>query len=155
MAIKSLTSTLTRRAFGCRLLQLSVLSFLMRDILAADEPQWGQAGDYLKTVKRALNGAEWEPSHDVILKVPELAENGAIVPASIESLLPDTRRILLFAEKNPRPLLAEFKFEPGADPWVSLRIKLNDTGPVLAIAEAGGKFYGTVTEVKVLVGGCG
>lgn len=78
-----------------------------------------------------------------------------MVPITIESLLPDTRRILIFAEKNPAPLLAEFWFEPGADPWVSLRLKLNETGPVLVITEAGGRFYGVTADVRVMVGGCG
>ena len=51
--------------------------------------------------------------------------------------------------------LAEFLLEPGADPWVSVRVKLNETGPVLAIAESAGHYYGVQTSVRVMVGGCG
>jgi sulfur-oxidizing protein SoxY len=113
------------------------------------------AEDFSQVLAAALRGQPWAPSDAVRMEIPQLAENGAIVPITVESLLPDTRRILIFAEKNPGPLLAEFHFEPGADAWVALRLKLNETGPVLAIAEAGGQFHGAQTTVKVMIGGCG
>jgi sulfur-oxidizing protein SoxY len=106
-------------------------------------------------LRQALGGQNWEPSPDVLIQVPPLAENGAIVPITVESRLPGTRRLLILAGNNPGPLLAEFRFEPGADPWVSLRLKLNASGPVLAIAEASGRFHGAEVPVKVMVGGCG
>lgn len=112
-------------------------------------------GRFERVLAEALNGRSWAESEAVILEVPQLAENGAIVPITVESRLPNTERILIFAEKNPGPLLARFRFEPGTDGWVSLRIKLNETGPVLAVAESEGKFYGTRKSVKVMVGGCG
>jgi sulfur-oxidizing protein SoxY len=103
----------------------------------------------------ALGGRGWVQSDLVSLELPQLAENGAIVPITAASGLPDTRSLLIFAERNPRPLLARFDFEPGTDGWVSLRVKLNESGPVLAVAESQGQFYGTVKPVKVMVGGCG
>ncbi len=113
------------------------------------------AGDFRLALATALQGHGWTASDQVLLEVPLLAENGAIVPLTVESRLPDTRRLLVFAERNPGPLLAEFQLEAGADPWLSLRVKLNDSGPLLAIAESGGRYYGTQVEVKVMVGGCG
>jgi sulfur-oxidizing protein SoxY len=110
---------------------------------------------FKRALAKALDGRPWSESEAISLDVPQLAENGAIVPITVESRLPGTARILVFAERNPGPLLAQFHFEPDADGWVSLRIKLNETGPVLAIAEAGGRFYGTRKDVKVMVGGCG
>ena len=103
----------------------------------------------------ALQGRSWAESDALTLKIPPIAENGAIVPATVESRLPNTKRIFIFAEKNPGPLLARFRFEPGTDGWVSLRLKLNESGPVLAIAESNGKFFGTQKRVRVMVGGCG
>lgn len=111
--------------------------------------------DFNQVISKALNGQTWQPSDAIHLDAPQLAENGAIVPLTIESRLPDTRRLLIFAEKNPGPLLAEFHFEPGASPWASLRVKLNESGPVLLIAESEGRFYGTETTVRVMLGGCG
>lgn len=113
------------------------------------------AGDFQQALVKALGGQPWRLSDAVRLEIPPLAENGAIVPITVESLLPATRRILVFARNNPDPLLAEFLFEPGMDPWVALRVKLNATGPVLAIVEAAGQFHGAETLVKVMVGGCG
>ncbi|MDD1649204.1 MAG: hypothetical protein LUO80_02255 [Methylococcaceae bacterium] len=113
------------------------------------------AGDIDQALALVLGGRAWLPNDAVRMEIPQLAENGAIVPITVESRLPDTRRILVFAEKNPDPLLAEFHFEPGADPWVTLRLKLNETGPVLAIVESGGQFHGAKTIVKVMLGGCG
>lgn len=118
-------------------------------------PSFFPAGDLRQVLRQALGGQTWEPSPDVLIQVPPLAENGAIVPVTVESRLPGTRRLLILAGNNPGPLLAEFRFEPGADPWVSLRLKLNASGPVLAIAEASGRFHGAEVPVKVMVGGCG
>lgn len=112
-------------------------------------------GDFLQALATALAGKSWQVSESVMLQVPQIAENGAIVPISLESQLPNTGRILLFAEQNPGPLIAEFMFEPGADAWVSLRIKLNDSGQVLAIAESEGQFHGAQADVRVMKGGCG
>jgi sulfur-oxidizing protein SoxY len=112
-------------------------------------------GDLKQAIHKALQGQSWQPSDAVKLDVPQMAENGAIVPISVESLLPNTRRILIFAERNPGPLLAEFNLKPVSDAWVSLRVKLNDNGPVLAIAESSGRYYGAQTYVRVMVGGCG
>ncbi len=126
-----------------------------RRALPAAGPSFPVAGSLEQALAAALKGQGWQASDAVRLELPPLAENGAIVPVTVESRLPDTRRILIFAEKNPGPLLAEFQFAPGADAWVSLRLKLNDSGPVLAIAETGSGYFGTQTVVKVMVGGCG
>ena len=112
-------------------------------------------GDLKQAIHQALQGQSWQPSDAVKLDVPQMAENGAIVPITVESRLPNTHRILVFAEKNPSPLLAEFNLESGIDAWVSLRIKLNDSGPILAVVESAGHYYGAQTSVKVMVGGCG
>ena len=111
--------------------------------------------DFKQSINKSLQGQSWRPSDAVKLAVPQIAENGAIVPITVESLLPDTRRIMVFAEKNPGPLLAEFNLEAEMDPWVSLRVKLNETGLLLAVVEANGLYYGTQTNVNVMVGGCG
>jgi sulfur-oxidizing protein SoxY len=111
--------------------------------------------DLNKVLYNALKGHIWYPSDAIQLDVPLLAENGAIVPITIQSHLPATRRLLIFAENNPRPQLAEFHFDPGVSPWASLRVKLNESGPVLVIAESEGNFYGIQKPVKVMVGGCG
>jgi len=111
--------------------------------------------DFKQSINKSLQGQSWRPSDAVKLAVPQIAENGAIVPITVESLLPDTRRVLIFAEKNPNPLLAEFKSEPAIDAWISLRVKLKESGPVVAVVESGGRYYGVKALVRVMQGGCG
>ncbi len=94
-------------------------------------------------------------SGGITLETPEIAENGAIVPVTVESSLPDVREILLFVERNPAPLASRFRFEKDMDAFASLRIKMNESCDVLAVVRSGDEFYGARKKVKVMVGGCG
>jgi sulfur-oxidizing protein SoxY len=146
----------TRRTIFKCLLGLLAASLWPAGVLARSRPAAAEAGErFEQALARALGGKNWTETDRITLEVPELAENGAIVPVTVASGLPNTTQILIFGEKNPGPLLARFRFEPGADGFVSLRIKLNATGHVLALAESGGTFYGTRRFVKVMIGGCG
>jgi sulfur-oxidizing protein SoxY len=116
--------------------------------------QRGEEG-FGRLVADLLAGASWTETERIALEVPDLAENGAIVPISVESRLPNTSRLLIFVEKNPTPLAAQIRFQSGTDGFASLRLKMNETSFVLVIAESEGKFFGTQKLVKVMVGGCG
>ncbi len=61
----------------------------------------------------------------------------------------------MIAEKNPSPLAAVFNMGPGAEGYVSTRIKMGKTGDVVAVVKAGGKLYAARKGVKVTIGGCG
>jgi sulfur-oxidizing protein SoxY len=91
----------------------------------------------------------------ILLKIPEVAENGAAVPVSVESSLPGPLEILILVESNPIPLAARFTIPEGTDPFVSLRIKLAESSRVHAVVRAGGRVYATARETQVTVGGCG
>ena len=95
------------------------------------------------------------PAGRIRLETAEIAENGAIVPVTVESSFPDVTEILLFVEKNPTPLAARFRFEREMDAYASLRIKMNESCDVLAVVKSGQAFYVTRRRVKVMVGGCG
>lgn len=103
----------------------------------------------------ALQGHNWNPSSQIDVEVPDIAENGAMIPVSAESHLPNTEQLLIFAERNPTPLSARFDFMPGAIPWVSLRIRMNETGALLVIAKTAQGYFGTRRQVRVMLGGCG
>ncbi len=87
--------------------------------------------------------------------MPEIAENGAVVPIEITSRIPGTTSISVVAEKNPFPLVAHFDFLEGALPFVKLNMKMGETSDVRVIAQAGGKSYSASRNVKVTIGGCG
>jgi len=104
---------------------------------------------------KALYGKTAEASDKVKLDAPEIAENGAVVPISVSSTLPDVTSISILVAENPNALAASYQIPAGTLPSVANRLKMAKTTNVIAIVEAGGKLYSTSKEVKVTVGGCG
>ena len=109
------------------------------------------AGDALKN----LGIANAQPSKELTVELPEIAENGAVVPIEISSAIPGTTSLMVVIDKNPFPLISRFDFKDGALPFVKLNAKLGETSDVRVLAEAAGKYYVTTREVKVTIGGCG
>jgi sulfur-oxidizing protein SoxY len=96
------------------------------------------------------------------LDLPSIAENGLVVPLSFEVESPMTatdyvKAVHFFAEGNPNPFVAAFKFTPLAPKAAaSIRIRLAKTQNIIALAEmSNGDVYKAVKEVKVTIGGCG
>ena len=104
---------------------------------------------------RSLYGKAAEPSDKVKLDAPEIAENGAVVPISVSTTLPDVTSISILVAENPNALAASYKIPAGTVPSVANRLKMAKTSNVIAVVEAGGKLYSATKEVKVTVGGCG
>jgi sulfur-oxidizing protein SoxY len=124
-------------------------------VFAAD---WNKAAFEAKDLAGALASSAATgaiESDQIVLDAPAIAENGSRVPIKITSNIPGTERILILAEKNATPLIADFAFSNGADSYVSTAIKLGTTGNVRAVVRANGKFYTVAKEVKVTIGGCG
>jgi sulfur-oxidizing protein SoxY len=104
---------------------------------------------------KALYGRTPEPSDQVKLDAPEIAENGAVVPIAVATTLADVTSISFLVTDNPNALAASYRIPPGTMPSVANRLKMAKTSNVIAIVEAGGKLYSATKEVKVTVGGCG
>lgn len=94
-------------------------------------------------------------SDQISFKIPNIAENGAVVPVTIATSLPDVESISVVVDNNPSPLAAQFHLSQQSLPEISVRIKMGETSPVRAIVKSGGKVYYTSKEVKVTIGGCG
>lgn len=90
----------------------------------------------------------------IVFKAPDIAENSAIVHLEIQSLLPQTETIWLFAEKNPQPLVAQFDLLPGLEPYVAVRIKMAESAFLRVVVKAADRFYVVRRETKVTIGGC-
>jgi sulfur-oxidizing protein SoxY len=119
---------------------------------------WNQEAFGAKTADGALKGigaTAAAPTRDIVIEAPEIAENGAVVPVEITSNLPGTSSIAVIVDKNPFPLVGQFQFHEGAVPFVKLNIKMGETSEVRAIAQAGGRSFAAVKEIKVTIGGCG
>ncbi|MEW8186961.1 MAG: thiosulfate oxidation carrier protein SoxY, partial [Candidatus Thiodiazotropha endolucinida] len=89
------------------------------------------------------------------VKAPDIAENGAVVPITVETGMEGVESISIIASNNPVPLVANFVMGTGATGFVSTRIKMGKTGDVLGVVKAGGKLHSAKKEVKVTIGGCG
>jgi len=125
-------------------------------VLAAE---YNRAAFEAKDVAGALKGVgagSTTESKDIVIRAPDIAENGAVVPVDIVSNIPNTISLAVLVDKNPSPLTSAFDFANGALPEMALRVKMGQTSLVEAIAKtADGKYYIAKKEVKVTVGGCG
>jgi sulfur-oxidizing protein SoxY len=104
---------------------------------------------------QALYGRTAEKSDKVKMDAPEIAENGAVVPISVTTSLPEVTSISILVAENPNALAASYRIPAGTMPSVANRLKMAKTSNVIAIVEAGGKLYSASKEVKVTIGGCG
>ncbi|MEO1940077.1 thiosulfate oxidation carrier protein SoxY [Candidatus Thioglobus sp.] len=88
-------------------------------------------------------------------KAPKIAENGAVVPMTVDaSKMDGVTNISFYVVNNGTPLAASFNLS-GAQGYVSTRIKMGKTSPVDALVTAGGATTKVSQEVKVTIGGCG
>ena len=94
-------------------------------------------------------------SDQVMMKIPDIAENGAVVPVTVSTDIANVESISVVVINNPTPLAASFVLGPRSTPRISVRIKMGESSPVIAIVKADGKLYSTEKEVKVTIGGCG
>jgi sulfur-oxidizing protein SoxY len=120
---------------------------------------WNEAAFSAKAVPDALKGLlgsdATETSDAIMIKAPDIAENGAVVPITIETSLPGVKSISIIADKNQTPLIASFDLGESAVPFVSTRIKMAETSNVVAVVQTADKVYSNAKEVKVTIGGCG
>jgi len=125
---------------------------------AADAAGWPMEAFKQKNEADALKslyGKAAEASDKVKLDAPEIAENGAVVPISVSTSLPNVTSISVMVAENPYALAASYKIPEGTTASVSNRLKMAKTSNVVAIVESDGKLYSATKEVKVTVGGCG
>lgn len=104
---------------------------------------------------RALVGNDQLTESDAIeMTIPALAENGAVVPVTVSSTLPNIESIILLVEKNPNALAARFDLPGNTLPYVKVNIKMAETSNVIAVLKAGDTLYSTSRKVKVVLNGC-
>lgn len=142
---------------GLTFMALAVATGLVKPAWA-ETADWNKAAFETKTLAdavKALGGEAPMESKDVELQVPEIAENGAVVPVAVNSKLAKTQSIALLVEKNPNALSAVFDIPEGTDPSITTRVKMAGTSKVIALVKADGKYYFASKDIKVTLGGCG
>jgi len=124
-------------------------------VLAADPRRAAFEATGLADALRGLSAETPAESADLVLKAPDIAENGAVVPVEVISNIPGTTSLSILVDNNPLPLALHVEFSGGAVTETVARLKMAKTSAVRAVAQAGGKFYVARREIKVTIGGCG
>lgn len=150
--------TLLKNVGGTGLLAAALVAGLLKPtrVWAGD---WNKAAFEAKdaaAAARNIGATATAENRELLLKVPDIAENGAIVSVGVTSNIPNTVSIAVLVDKNPFPLSAVFSFANGAVAEVSMPLKIGQTSNVKAVAKtADGKYYAVQREVKVTIGDCG
>ena len=115
------------------------------------------------TMQRLFGGRPLKDGASQIkMDLPLIAENGAVVPVTVEVQSPMTpashvKAIYIISDKNRRPLNAKFKLTPAmGSATVGTNLRLGESTDVRVIAELNdGTLLMAKREIKVTVGGCG
>ena len=120
---------------------------------------WPKAAFDATSVDDALKGtygmAGATDSSDINIKAPDIAENGAVVPVTVESSIAGAESITIMSAANNNPMAASFNLGKGTAAYVATRVKMAKTSDIVAVVKAGGKLYKAAKNVKVTIGGCG
>jgi sulfur-oxidizing protein SoxY len=116
----------------------------------------GGANDHsgIKAAVKEIFGTDAIDMSGVKLKTPAIAENGAVVPVAVSTKKGATK-VAILQNANPEALVAVFTVPAGQPVDYSVRIKMQQTGDIVAVVEADGKLYGASSNTKVTAGGCG
>ena len=145
-----------RRLFLVAGAAFASLAAVPRLLLAAEWPEKAFSDATSSEAMIDLLGTDQAtPSDQITMKVPQIAENGAVVPIKIKTTLENVQSISIIVPKNPRPLAATIEILPGTLPEISSRIKMRETSDVIVVIKTDSGVYSASKEVKVTIGGCG
>jgi sulfur-oxidizing protein SoxY len=131
-------------------------------LLAKEAPKGGNAMAYDAAVAAITGGKAVADSDKIKLTVPEIAENGAVVPVKVNVESPMTeadyvKAIHILSTKNGNARCADVMLTPlNGKGYFATRVKLGGTQDVVALVEmSDGSFIRAAKPVKVTIGGCG
>ncbi len=149
--------TLLKGSLGVSAIGVAVSAgLLMPGAVLANWPKAAfEATDTDAALSELLGSDAIKNSDLVKIKAPDIAENGAVVPVTVESDAPGAQSISIIAAGNNTPLIASFDLGADAVPFVSTRIKMAETADVIAVVRTEDGILRAAQEVKVTIGGCG
>ena len=131
-------------------------------VMAAEAPKGPNAFSIDAAVQAITGGKPVVASPKVHLKAPQIAENGAVVPVTVEIDSPMTdddyvKAIHIFATKNSNVRCADVMLTPAnGKAMLATRVKLGTSQDVMVLVETSkGEFLSASQNVKVTIGGCG
>ena len=126
------------------------------------KPKSKNALSYEAAEQAITGGKSVVDSAKVALTVPEIAENGAVVPVKVSVDHPMekdnyVKAIHVLTTKNANARCADVMLSPmNGKAYFATRIKLGGTQKVVALVETSdGSFLRSSKLVKVTIGGCG
>jgi len=141
---------------------VAVSSVIPAVSFATTAPKGKNAMSFKVAVNTITGGKTAHKSTKVHLKVPEIAENGAVVPVTVNVDSPMTdndyvKAIHILDGKNSNARCIDVYLTPAnGKAMFSTRIKLGGTQDVTALVElSNGDFLIASQSVKVTIGGCG
>ena len=122
-------------------------------------PKGKNAISFKKALAVVTDGKGAKESAKVKLIVPEIAENGAVVPVkiSVDEPIENVKSIHILTTKNSNARCADVFLSPrNGRAYFATRIKLGGTQEVVAVAVLkNGTAIMAKKSVKVTIGGCG
>ncbi|MBM3608679.1 MAG: thiosulfate oxidation carrier protein SoxY [Alphaproteobacteria bacterium] len=126
-------------------------------------PQMGMAqASLLETELKKLYGDKKMAEGKINFDLPQIAENGLVVPVGVTIDSPMSagdfvKAVHIFADGNPLPGVVSYKFAPEAGrASANTRMRLAKTQNIICVAEmSNGALFSAKQEVKVTIGGCG
>ena len=148
----------TKRTFlqqTISLLTLSLLSGFNRVFADWQKELFNQASaDEL--IDSLTNNAELMVSEAIRIKAPEIAENGAVVPITVDTSIANVNKISILVDNNPSPLTSSYDLDPQLEAYVSTRVKMAKSSNIIAVVSTTDNQYFTASKsIKVTIGGCG
>jgi sulfur-oxidizing protein SoxY len=145
----------TRREALALAAMAGLAAFLAPKMVIADEAA------VAAEIKKLFGDRKIE-SGKVRLDVPEIAENGLVVPINVEVESPMTdadyvKAVHVFADGNPLPGVVSYRFTPASGKAsASTRMRLAQTQNIICLAEmSNGNLHSAKANIKVTIGGCG
>lgn len=153
--MKALTSARTRREVLVGAAGFAAIVALPAGPLLA-------SGSEVDELIKKVAGEKKVAEGRISLDLPNIAENGLVVPLNFDVESPMTaedhvKAVHIFADGNPNPHVADYTFTPlSPKAAAQLRIRLAKTQAITALAVmSNGEIFSTRKEVKVTIGGCG
>jgi sulfur-oxidizing protein SoxY len=160
-------TTMTRRTMLGTLAALGAVTAAGAVVIGAPRTaaaeQFGMQEKVEDAMKRLFGARPIKDGSAVVkLDIPLIAENGAVVPVSVEAQSPMTpqsyvKHIYVIADKNRIPVITHVALAPEAgQAFMGANVRLGETTDVRAVVEqSDGTLLQVKREVKVTVGGCG
>jgi sulfur-oxidizing protein SoxY len=151
---KSMNFATSRRHFLRGVLAATALAALPLQLFARNKAAFTATAE-ADVLKSLFGDKPVKESAEVNLKVPDIAENGAVVPVTVSTAAAGAQSIAIIVAENPNPLSARFQLVGGIDADISTRIKMGASSDVIAAVETADAVLVTRKNVKVTIGGCG